>query len=314
MNAVISYMNSEIGLDLSIAPGGMTTLSMASNRNDPNLDVLGLFRRKLEAHEISDIVASLSSSDFLNIQNPTSALPGEPVYRLSIKEQGSIEVMRWAAFRTPAPPAFLAVEEKAMSLVKLLKQHPFQAIAMKMGALPDQLEREKPMEFSLNILNPGSEIIQLLHPESWSEETVQLRLVGLRSDIPLEELQDFHQKFEELSSNQILNMQAAKPTRPLITVARGDRLVFTFGLSLDWPPGQYDVNLSLTWPLFNQEGAEQMACELVSKTSAVKIFGPSKPGDEPEDLGEEEEEDFEEEFEEGDEDFEEMDLKDDEGM
>jgi hypothetical protein len=295
MNAEISYMNSEIGLNLSISPSGMATLSIASNRNNPNLDVLGLFRRKLEAREIDDLASSLRSSDFKNVQNPSSVSPGEYVHQLRIKEQEGVEVMRYTAFHTPAPPVFLAAEEKALVLVKLLRQHPFQAIAMQIGALPNQLERDKPMEFTITIVNPGSEIIQIPHPESWSEETVQLQLIGSRSDIHPEEFEDFHQKFEELSKEQIVDIQPAKQAKPLITLASGGRLVFLFQVSLDWPPGQYDVNLSLNWPLSDQDGVEQMVFGFISKTIPLKVFGESKPGDEPEDLDEEEEDDFEEE-------------------
>jgi len=273
-------------LTLSIDTSGMASLSVGTNLDNPDLGAVGVFGQKLDNEQLADLVAALRSRDFINIQNPKSALPGEAVRELCIKEEGQGELEKWISFHNPASSVFLKVEEKALVLVNLVRQHPISAMTMKVGFPLEQLDRGKPIEFSVTIINPGSESVQVPHPNTWLKRNVQLQMIGLRSNIPLEQLEDYHQRFEELSEVHLLKIQGTKVAKPLIAILPGERLVFTFRINLDWPPGQYDLRISFVSPLLNREGVMQLDCQLISKPHAIKIIGKSKPGDEPEQLDE----------------------------
>jgi len=293
MNPEIHYWTNNpdpaFPLSLSIANNGMATLTVGTNSDNPEFGSVGVFCRKLEKHEMDDLITSLQSREFIGLQNPKSTLPGTPIRRLSIKEPGRDEVSRWISMENPNQPLFISLETKTLVLVDLVRQRPIYSLSLKMSYMPVQIERGKPTEFTMSLINNGSETIQFPHPENWSRSVLQLRLNGLRSDVPLENLQEYHQKTEDLFRKHIINIKGPKVTRPLITLSAMSPLLFSFRINLDWPPGQYDVQISLITPLLDQKGKKLLDCKLISRTFSIKIVGKSKPGDEPEDLEEKEE-------------------------
>ena len=261
----------------------MITLTVGNNRTDPDINVLGLFRGQLNQQHLSELVSAMQSIEFRNVQNPYSALPGEPVRQLRLTQEGRDEIMKWAAFNTPSPIEFTAVEERALAIVHLVRQYPVYAISLKADAIPSELERDKPVEFDVIISNPGLETIKIGHPENWSDEVVNLQMIGMRSDIPLEQLADYHQKFEDLTKEHMIHIQGEKAGEPLITIPSNDNLLFKVRVGLDWPPGQYDVQFLFSTALLDQEGKEQLECQFLSHPFSIKIVGESKPDDEPDD-------------------------------
>jgi hypothetical protein len=261
---------------------------VGTNRDNP-ISSVGIFSVKVEERKVSDLAKALRSSDFRSIQNPPVFPEGGPVRLLRFREKGIGEIRKWVSDdEGQSSPVFLKVENEVLALIDLVRQHPFQTISMKLTPLPNQIERGKSIEVSIALINPGSAIIQFPHPENWSKDAVQLQLIGLRSDIPLEKLQEYHQKFEDLSKKHIVDIQPKKVKKPLISLSPTNQVIFKLQTRLDWPPGQYDLQVSLIIPLLDQKGKQQIRCELMSKATPLKIVGKSKPGDEPEDLEEEE--------------------------
>jgi hypothetical protein len=268
----------------SIGLDGVAILKVGTNRDNP-LSSVGIFSVKLEERKVSDLVKALRSLDFRSIQNPPVFPEGGSVRLLRFREKGVGEIRKWVSDdEGPPSPVFLKVEKEVLTLIDLVRQHPLQTISMKLTLLPNQIERGKSIEVSISLINPGSEIIQFPHPENWSKDAVQLQLIGLRSDIPLEKLQEYHQKFEDLSKKHIVDIQPIKVKKPLINLSPTNQVIFKCRTSLDWPPGQYDLQVSLITPLLDQKGKQQIRCELISKTIPLKIVGKSKPGDEPKDV------------------------------
>ena len=289
MKFEFSYTDSSSDMSLVITEDGLATLTIGDNRADPDFDAVGLFRARLSPQHLSDLVSSMQAGDFRNVQSPDSALPGEAVRQLRLKMEGGDEIMKWAAFNTPTPPEFAAVEERALTIVRLMRQYPVCTIAVKATGLPREIERDIPVEFDVVFINPGSETVKVEDPDKWSGEVANLQIVGLRSDIPLEDLADYHQKFEELTKESIVDIQAEKPDGPLIPIPSKGSLTFRVRTPLDWPPGHYDVQLSLYVSLFDKDDAELLDCQLLSRPYPVKIVGDSKPEDDPGDEDEEDE-------------------------
>jgi len=281
MNFEFSYTDSSYDMSLIITDDGLATLTIGNNRTDPDFNVLGLFRGQLKQQHMSELVSAMQSREFRNVQNPYSALPGEPVRQLCLKEEGRDEIMKWAAFNTPSPIEFTAVEERALAIVHLIRQHPVYAISANADAIPSELERDNPVEFDVKISNPGSETINIGHPENWSDDVVNLQMIGMRSDIPLEQLADYHQKFEDLTKEHMVYIQGEKADEPLITILSNGNHLFKVRVGLDWPPGQYDVQFFFCTTLLDQDGKEQLDCQFLSRSFSTKIVGESKPEDEP---------------------------------
>jgi hypothetical protein len=290
MNPEIQYWTSEASqafpLSLFISSDGLATLEVGSNRDDPSQQTVGMFRTRLDRSITDDLILGLQSQAFADMENPASIQPGEPVRKLAIKEENRKEIVKWAAIRTPTPEAFLSAEKKAEFLVMLVRQYPILAVSVAVANLPPEIHRDKPVAFKMIIHNPGFEAVQIGYPARPFGDHTLVQLVGLRSDVPLEELADYHQKFQELTTTHILNVEAGRMANRLIAIAPKENATIAYSIALDWPPGQYEMNLVFITPLFNRDGARQMDVEILSSPRFIRVLGEPKPDDVPDEIDE----------------------------
>jgi hypothetical protein len=131
----------------------------------------------------------------------------------------------------------------------------------------------------MTLVNPGSETIRIPHPETWPQEGAQFELVGIRSDLPAEQLRNHHQRFQPLTQQNIQDLQPSDVTPPRITLSLRARLAMTLGVVLDWPPGQYETKYSFLCATYDREDKQVCRGEIVSTRFNVKVTGSTKPGE-----------------------------------
>ncbi|RKZ89955.1 MAG: hypothetical protein DRQ43_11665 [Gammaproteobacteria bacterium] len=288
MNFEINYNDSMFEMSVTIGASGSALLTIGNNRTDPDFDTLGLFRASISEQYLEQLVTAMRSLEFQNIVNPKFAVSGEPVRQLSMEEEER-QIMKWTAYSTPTPPEFIAMEERILGVVHSLRRHPVLAISVSSPDFPEQLERDKPGQFSVSISNPGTDTIKLQHPENWSDEVTNLRLMALRSDIPLELLDAYHQKSEELTAESIVDIKGAQIEKNYVTLSPGEKVLYTISFTPDWPPGKYNVEIFYAASLFDGEEKEQLDCTFLTHSFALIINGEEKPGDVPDDENNDEE-------------------------
>lgn len=266
-------------LELRIASDGTAKLMRLTNTDTPSDLTVGIFNGQLNAPQLTKLASAMSSQAFLDLENPDSVLPGVAVRELSIRPHNQDEVTKWVSSEEPTPPAFHTAEQAALATIRAVRQFPVHAVMMATLALPKEHKRDKPLRIVVEVKNIGTQSTQLLHPKNWTEEAGELLLIGLRSDIPEEELEDFHQKIEELGADKLINVQRTRPNDLELKLIPGEIAAMVFETTIDWPPGAYDVNLSLTWPLSDERGRELLTVMQVTDTFPLTITGLSKPGD-----------------------------------
>jgi len=251
-------------LELTISSQGLATLRVGSNRDKPQVSNAGVFEARLVPPQYAKLVAALRAPAFSAIENPGPLYPGAVVRTLKIQEQGREEVMRYVGESGPTPPAFASAEAEALEVAAIVRQHPVQAVAMRVGALPTECRRGQAIELSVTFANPGAQPIQLHHPSAWSEQTATLDMVGLRSDIPLAELRDHHRKVQPLEQKTLERMEPTQEDGPRIPLAPGKHVTLTFRVTPDWPQGRYAVQLCFASAILDERGEEVMRFEVLS--------------------------------------------------
>lgn len=286
MDFEISYSDSTFELFLSIDAAGAARLTIGSNRADPGFDKLGLFQGHISPQRLDQLAADMRAAEFQKIDNPESALSGEPVQQLRLKEADQ-EIMKWAAYSTPPPPAFISMEERLLAVARELRKHPTLAIAVGSRSFPSHLERDEPVQITLWVSNPGTNVLKLQHPRDWSRDVANLRLMALRSDIPMEELAQHHQRLTDVGVADIVDIQGGQVEKHFLTLPPGQTVFYSVNLKPDWPPGRYNVEIFFAATLFDQDEKEQVHCTYLTHPLHVTVTGKEKPEDVPEDVDDE---------------------------
>ena len=277
VNPDIRYFTNQsddtLPLELVILKDGISILMVQTNRDNTEIPNAGVFQTHLNESQLAPLIEALRRREFTQIQSPESMYPGEVFRELSIKEEGREEITKTVSESVPDTPAFLAPEKLALELTAIVRKKPLYAIMLQVTQVPSQFIRGESVQLAINLVNIGSQQIKIPHPQSWSDQAVQLQLGGIRSDVPTADLQPDHQKFEELSEENIQEFRAKNVAVPLLSVVSGEQITLLLQKKLDWPPGQYDVNFSYLSPLFNLEGEKVIVCEVISKNLTMKCLG-----------------------------------------
>jgi hypothetical protein len=285
MNPEIRYISEHAGnafpTVLTIAPGGLATLIVRTNRDTPGSGVVGIFRRQFKELEITWLATALRSQEFANIKGPSPLVPGTATRQLRIKEDSGEEIARSASFSSPPAPSFTRIEEKVLDLVRLVRQHPLRAMVVEVSSLPTKQGRGEPLECRITLRNPGPEPLQLPPPDHWSQKGVSVQIRGIRSDVPLASRTMDHQRLENLSRDNMVAEQSTGMAKPLIPLSGGEGLDLVFRVKPDWPPGEYELTVEITFQMALKEGENMLPYLFVQKAGRVQIIGESKPGDYP---------------------------------
>jgi hypothetical protein len=283
MSVEINYWSSAADemfpLSLRVAADGAATLTVQSNRDNPGVNHAGVYRATLRPQAVEPLVAALRGSDFAALPAPAQIYPGEVVRRLSFKEPGRVEVVKYVHEGAPAPAAFLNAERFALDLIKEVRRQPVYALEIGAGGWPARLARGEQLQGEVTLANFGAQPIQIHHADAWGEGAVEFELTGLRSDVPLADLRSHHQRFERVTKGNLKAYQAANAQAPWVKLAPTERVRLGLAVALDWPPGRYDVRLTYQCSIFSQDGREQARVELNLPPFSLTVAGEARPED-----------------------------------
>ena len=283
MNPEISYWSNAadetMATELVVAPNGDATLTITSNRDRPEAANAGVFRMRLKGSDLAAFVDAVRSNSFTALQNPSSALSGSVVRKITLKEDAKPEIMKFVGEDAPAPPAFVAAETRALEIAKVVRQHPVFALGIKLAGMPARFDRGQSVRFKVDLENIGSETVRIVPPPQWTPESVRFEIVGLRADVALADLRSHHQRFEQVSSADVRSFQPSAAAGAMLELARGQRLTLDVERKLDWPPGEYEVRVFYLTSIFNSDGGAVARCELTLKAVRIRVSGESRPDD-----------------------------------
>ena len=192
---------------------------------------------------------------------PAPALPGQVVRKLTVTSSSGTEQVRYATEASALDPEFSAAESEAIALVQLLRQHPRAALSGQSTFRPMGPER---LEVIVKLVNVGIAPLAIPHPDAWGEGAVSITITALRSDVPLADLRNEHQRFVSLSRAQLADTKPLLEPGRTVTLAPTKDVTLTFATNLPLPRGSYDIWTTIETAILDPQGSPLMRAELVS--------------------------------------------------
>jgi len=260
-------------MTLVIPGSGPATLTVGTNRLNLNETNCGKFKTLLSSQNIDPLIAVLRNPGFASIQNPDSVLPGEVIRKISLNEDQHHGISKFVTpYHTPAPE-FNTAESILKNIVNHVKQFPKFVLSLNRFSFPTVITNRDPVEFVLVLTNPGNEKLFIQHPKLWSDVTSQVELIALRNDISTANLRTHHQKFEILKATHLTNIQIRHDSVDLMELNPQSMLTLEFKINLNWPVGQYNVQVSVQTPIIDCNKNEIHRVEILSKPVSITVYG-----------------------------------------
>lgn len=245
---------------LTVARAGLAELEVMSNEDNPAMPIIGRFSTATDARMFEQIAKAVMAPGFAKHVNPGPVEPGEVIRRINVRFSDGHEVKRHVAGSAAANAGFAEAEKEALRMIGEVRRHPRQALALVMTVSPGTGRDRQILEIALS--NAGSDPVALPHPNQWMQSGMAFHVTARRSDVPLAQMSNEHQTFLELGQDALTAAPAS--TAPRITLAPGQRQIFSFDARLPLAPGKYEIWGAFIARLFNEQGNEVMLGELVS--------------------------------------------------
>jgi hypothetical protein len=258
-------------LSLNFAPGGDAVLWMRCNRDNPAKVTVGEFRKKLEKSDTDPLLKVLDSPEFSASPNPKSALPGESIRRITAKRSDGSTLMRYVGAVVPATATFKNAEALLQRIGDKVRTQPVHAVALKVDPIPVSAQPEQAVTFTVTISNPGDQVLRVPLPKAWEAAETQAEWDGLRSDVPLAEMNNDHRRTLELSAAHLPPSWAPPTPKDFVELPPRGSLALPFTVNFSWEPGAYDLQFSYSSSLTDAQGGVLGRFEWVSPKAAFKV-------------------------------------------
>ncbi len=274
MSNTISYTSTaaddQFPTRLLITPQGLGQLSLGSNR-DRRDRAVGQFQQTVPANLLQALNAALASPDFAASASQASLVPDEAYREINLSAAaGDQPIVKRFGEQIPPSAAFVRAERELVQIIEYLQSHPVLSIAMQVLPLPAAVAAGRSMEIEINLRNLGRSAFFVESPMTWGQKTTSGELKALRSDIPSAQLRSQHQVFGQLQAANFVKAEF-KQDGPAFEVAPGALLSLRFKQPVDWPAGDYAVEISMSLTLFSAQGKALFIGGLVSPPQAVKV-------------------------------------------
>jgi hypothetical protein len=263
---------------LSISAKGESTLVVTSNRDDPAVASVGIFRTSFSERQLAPLLQALRAPAFAEVKNPGGMMSGQVLRKILVKEEGREAVARMV-LEDGKPAGFVAPEGILLTALRMTREKAFRAVALEPLKFPTPFKREEPVSLAVSLAGLGPEEVFAPLPQKWEELGVDLSIRGVRGDVHPTQVSSRHLKFEAVKPAEVKVLTGAEEGTHLARIGAGRPYRLDVRRRYDWPPGAWRVEVSFTLPLFDREGAKIETFELVAPESAAHCTGAVKPED-----------------------------------
>lgn len=245
---------------LMVARRGTAELEIASKEGDPIDPNIGQFSMATDGDAFERLSKAVSAAEFLQHANPGPANPGEVIRQITVRFDDAHEVQRHVKWSVPADPGFKLAEQEALRIIAETRRHPKHAMAIEMKVSPGATRED--LVLAVTLINVGKETVALPHPSRWADMGMALHVTARRSDVPLAQMSNEHQTLVELGQGALAS--APTPMVPRITLAPGQKQLFSFNARLPLSAGKYEIWGAMILQSLNEQGEALLVGELVS--------------------------------------------------
>jgi hypothetical protein len=257
-------------LSLTLSPTGEAKLWIRSNRDNPKRGALGYFEASLPSQRVSEAQASVAAPEFAAAANPASVVPGEVVRKITVKQPGVPDLVRFVGEEGAAPAGFLKAESAFLKAVEEAGKSPSLAIGFSLEKLPGEIVSGEELRFDLLVANPGRQALAFATPKTWADSGTEMTAKGIRSDIPLAQLNNSHAPSVAVGPGYI-GLDASAASKGTLPIGPGQSLRLPVRLRLPWEPGTYDFQVVFRASLSDAQGKAHTHYEWVSPKSRLEV-------------------------------------------
>lgn len=255
--------------ELTVDPDGAAVLRIGSNR-DRRANPVGLFRTVVPGHLLAQLSQDTASPAFISSPSQAQLIPDESFRKITVIGQDNSQLVKLVGEELATPAPFAQAETTIESIILHVMKFPVLAVAMRVTVFPEHIIAGQGALFDLVINNVGKKAFFLDSPFTWGEQTTQGELAAVRKDVPLAELSSTHQQFVPLGRG---NFQASNPSvvGPRVDLGPGQGIAIRFQSDFSWAPGQYQVDIDLALPLWDDDNKLLMQVGVVSESRTIAV-------------------------------------------
>lgn len=254
---------------VTISPEGAGQLVVGSNR-DRRTNPVGRFESALPRPLLRQLERALSSAEFAAAPSKTGLLPGDAYREIKVVDAGGTETSKVAGTGRDVPAAFLSAESAIQAIIEDLRAHPVVAATLSIDRMPPRVRAGTAAPFDLILRNAGRAPFRIEAPAEWGKAQTSCELAALRADLPEAELGLDHQKFASLDGS-VFVAASKQPERGFLPLQPGEAVALRFRDEFNWPPGRYNIEITLSLSLLANDGSPLFSGSLVSGPYLVEV-------------------------------------------
>jgi hypothetical protein len=255
---------------LAVAADGNATLMVGSNRLERNRPI-GRFEAPLPDGMARRLEAVATGRPLLGAPSQPSLIPDEVFREIRVTPPGDGPAVKLVGEQLLTPEPFAQAEAEIARVIEHVQRHAVIGVSMEMAQLPSELRVGQSMVIDVALRNVGRVPFRFETPTAWGQRGTQAELSALRSDIPEMDLRSEHQRFVQIGGATLVRTEPPV-AEPLPLLMPGERQYARFQCPLDWPPGRYGVELSLTMTLFDEKNRPAFTGGLVGTRQYVTLL------------------------------------------
>ncbi len=264
---------------LTIDDAGICELVLESNIERNDIPEIGLYFTNIpedEARRLKNQVLSLSDVP-LPDQGPFP--PGHALLEVSLEENGNRQARLFDPY--VVPKRFQVIGRKITEIEKQALENMRAGLRLEFSLDTEHIDREAPMGITVMLTNPGIEPVHFFNPLNPPDDGFGcIVFMGKRSDIAPDEIEFFHRQSSELTRTELRSDKESEVTRKrIIELGPNEILRFDFRVVLDWPPGAYNVKVSLDTIGAGKRIKNLVAGRMVTRERHLEVTGRPKPED-----------------------------------
>jgi hypothetical protein len=264
---------------LTINELGHCELVVESNIEQPNTPAIGLYLTQIGAEKAAELRDRMIALADVPLQEEGPFQPGEPLFEASLEQEGETQTRIFDPHTVPK--RYQVIGRQIIEIEKNARKNMVSGLRLDFTLNSRQIDREKPLGLTLQFTAVGKELVRFYNPLHTPPDGFGRIVVGgVRTDVKAEDLQFFHRQSHDLS----MEMQKEQPPLQLretvVNLKPGETLSSTFDVVLDWPPGSYDVELTMDTNGSTEDDKNFVIGRITTPPQQLAVTGTPKPGDE----------------------------------
>jgi|GEM_PF-1912282 len=262
---------------LTIDQTGRCEFVVESNIEKSDVPEIGHYASQItpkEASELRDRVVGLGN---LALKPEGPFPPGVTMMQVSLDEDDKMEVRTFDPHTVPS--RYQVVGRQVSGIEEEARKNVAIGLRFDFFILDKKVDPGSPMGFLLRVTALGEDPVRFYNPLfPGSAGSGEMILLGVRSDVRERDLKISHRQAHFVSEKEL---RTSKPTlsqdENILVLPPGGTLEMEFGVVLNWPPGNYKVDLQIETSGKEENVWDLVLGKVITAPQLIEVTVEAKP-------------------------------------